>query len=215
VGGIYALKKQFKALDLTGMNWVVVGPALYSNTQSAYDQRKVVILDESKRLGIPYYDRSRYETRTFDDYSDSTKFPKDLESLGLLASQKISCALVYCGPKAGSIRRVLFKGNVNHILPEMKRFIESDPSLIILGVSPESNLNQLMQMSLNLEAESRKISLSVVVSELMKHFEKCGYDPKKQLAYILSIENPSDQFNEFGKFLLAMRYCYERFVGTF
>ncbi len=212
--GFTPLKKKFKHLNFDGIDWVVVGPALYSKTPIVYDDRKITIIDECNRLNIPYYDRNRFETRSFNDYSDSSRFPKDLEAQGVLYNQKFTCTLIYCKPSGRSIKGRIFKGSIIRILPDLKQFIDENPDLIFIGVTPVSNFNRVMEVALKEIAKSKKVEMLTIVDELVVYLKRFNYDSKNQIASIASLANPNDRFNQFDKFQQVMRFFYEKFIGS-
>jgi protein gp37 len=79
----HPLKNEIPKIELMGIDWVVVGPANGANKNANYDRRKLIIIDECKRLSIPYCERDRSYYRRFKEYSKN-KFPKDLDALEVI-----------------------------------------------------------------------------------------------------------------------------------
>ena len=79
----YPLKNEIPAIDLKGIDWVVLGPAIGANKYVTYDRRKMVIIDECNRQGIPFYEKDKSNYGSY-KYFGINNFPKDLNALGVI-----------------------------------------------------------------------------------------------------------------------------------
>ena len=79
----YPLKNEIPAIDLKEIDWVVLGPAIGANNYVTYDRRKMVIIDECNRQGIPFYEKDKSNYGSY-KYFSINNFPKDLNALGVI-----------------------------------------------------------------------------------------------------------------------------------
>jgi protein gp37 len=203
------LTKEFPAVGLDSIDWVVVGPAHLAWNIEAYDQRKKSVIYSCKQRNIPYYEKSKEEYREFRRF-DRKLFPKDLRKLGVIDGDPLVCTVVYYDKAFDRIMRKPFYGEIADCLKGVNQFISSLHDAVLIGLAVELDTHTKLENGMRAFADVQNVGLENIIDEFLAFAEPLGFDIRLNLAKLMKMKTPARE-KQFTKLCLAMLLFYKEY----